>query len=57
MQPIVRFVAAVLALLVIILGVWMAGAWAGDHIPFWVSGPLVLVVIVFFMLGEFRDRA
>jgi len=35
----------------------MAGAWAGDHIPFWVSGPLVLVVIVFFMLGEFRDKA
>ena len=57
MQPVVRFVAATIALIVIILAVWMAGAWAGDHIPFWVSGPLILAVLVFFVLGEFRDKA
>lgn len=54
-RPIVRltFVTAVLGF--IIFGVMFLGAQASEHVPLWISGPLLFAIVIIWAFSEFTD--
>ena len=54
-RPAIRFGIIAVALGFIIFGVLFVGAQASDHVPLWVSGPLLLAILGIWVFSEFTD--
>jgi len=54
-RPIVRFTLITAVLGFIIFGVMFLGAQASEHVPLWISGPLLFAIVVIWAFSEFSD--
>jgi len=54
-RPVIRLGIIAATLGFIVFGVLFVGAQASDHVPFWVSFPLLLAILGIWLFSEFTD--
>ena len=54
-RPAIRFTIITAVLGFIIFGVLFLGAQASEHVPLWISGPLLFAIVIIWAFSEFTD--